>query len=54
MVAAINNIGHVMGLRTIAEFVENDAIREALCALGVDYRKVMVGKPLPAVALLEF
>ena len=55
MVAAINNIGHVMGLRTIAEFVENDAIRDALCALGVDYSQGYgIGKPLPAAALLEF
>lgn len=37
MVEAINRIGHVMGMRTIAEFVENDAIREKVCALGVDY-----------------
>ena len=37
MVAAINDIGHVMGLQTIAEYVENDAIHEKLRAIGVDY-----------------
>jgi EAL domain-containing protein (putative c-di-GMP-specific phosphodiesterase class I) len=37
MVEAINGIGHVMGIRTIAEFVENDAIRERLTRIGVDY-----------------
>ena len=37
MVAAINNIGHVMGIKTIAEFVENSAILERLRELGVDY-----------------
>lgn len=37
MVIAINNIGHVMGLRTVAEFVENQAIRERLRSLGVDF-----------------
>ena len=37
MVAAINNIGHVMGILTIAEFVENKAILERLRELGVDY-----------------
>lgn len=34
---AINQIGHVMGLQTIAEFVENDAILEKLKELGIDY-----------------
>jgi diguanylate cyclase (GGDEF)-like protein len=37
MVEAINGIGHVMGMRTIAEFVENQAIRDKLVAIGVDY-----------------
>jgi EAL domain-containing protein (putative c-di-GMP-specific phosphodiesterase class I) len=37
MVAAINNIGHVMGIKTIAEFVENSAILDRLRELGVDY-----------------
>jgi diguanylate cyclase (GGDEF)-like protein/PAS domain S-box-containing protein len=37
MVASINNIGHVMGIKTIAEFVENSAILDRLRELGVDY-----------------
>ncbi|MBT9614288.1 MAG: EAL domain-containing protein [Burkholderiales bacterium] len=37
MVEAINAIGHVMGLKTIAEYVENDAIRDKLVTIGVDY-----------------
>ncbi len=37
MVEAINQIGHVMGIRTIAEFVENDAILDRLRAIGVDF-----------------
>ena len=37
MVEAINDIGHVMGLQTIAEYVENDAIRNKLASIGVDY-----------------
>ncbi|MEJ2406684.1 MAG: EAL domain-containing protein, partial [Candidatus Thiodiazotropha sp.] len=36
MVDAINRIGKVMNIRTIAEYVENDAIRQRLCSLGVD------------------
>ena len=37
MVEAINHIGHVMNIETIAEFVENDAILDALRRIGVDY-----------------
>lgn len=37
MVEAINHIGHLMNIETIAEFVENDAILEALRRIGVDY-----------------
>ena len=37
MVDSINHIGHVMGRKTIAEFVENEAIRQTLYTLGIDY-----------------
>ena len=37
MVEAINRIGHLMGIQTVAEFVESDAILQTLTALGVDY-----------------
>jgi EAL domain-containing protein (putative c-di-GMP-specific phosphodiesterase class I) len=37
MVEAINSIGHVMNIKTIAEFVENDEILETLQRIGVDY-----------------
>ena len=37
MVRAINDIGHLIGARTIAEFVESDKILERLAGLGVDY-----------------
>lgn len=37
MVASINDIGHVMNLKTVAEFVENDQLKTLLLALGVDY-----------------
>lgn len=37
MVAAICQLGHVMGLKMIAEFVENEAIARAVQELGVDY-----------------
>ena len=37
MVASINQVGHVMGLKTIAEFVETDAVLEKLREMGVDF-----------------
>lgn len=37
MVEAINNIGHVMGLKTIAEFVESVTVLNKLKDVGVDY-----------------
>ncbi|MBW4682197.1 MAG: PAS domain S-box protein [Microcoleus vaginatus WJT46-NPBG5] len=37
MVEAINRIGHVMGLKTIAEFVSDEIILEKIKSLGVDY-----------------
>jgi EAL domain-containing protein (putative c-di-GMP-specific phosphodiesterase class I) len=36
IVEAINRIGHVVGLKTIAEFVEDEATRQALVEIGVD------------------
>ena len=37
MVKSINEIGHIMGLQTIAEYVENDAIKNELLAMQIDY-----------------
>ena len=37
MVESINQVGHVMHIRTIAEFVEDAATLEALREIGVDY-----------------
>jgi diguanylate cyclase (GGDEF)-like protein/PAS domain S-box-containing protein len=37
LVDAFNRIGHAMGLETVAEYVDNEATRERLAALGVDY-----------------
>jgi diguanylate cyclase (GGDEF)-like protein len=48
MVKSINEMGHVMGKKTIAEFVENDAILAGLRKLGVDYAQGYgVGSPRP-------
>ena len=37
MVKSINEIGHVMGKKTIAEFVENDKVLAILQDIGIDY-----------------
>jgi diguanylate cyclase (GGDEF)-like protein/PAS domain S-box-containing protein len=37
MVQAVHEIGHVMGLKTIAEYVENETLRQRLIEMGVDY-----------------
>ncbi len=37
MVRAINEIGHVMGLKTIAEYVENERIYAKAEGVGIDY-----------------
>lgn len=37
MVQSINTIGHQMGLKTIAEFVESQEILEVLKGMGIDY-----------------
>ena len=46
LVNAINEIGHVMNKKTIAEYVENEQILEALTELKVDYvQGYYLGKP---------
>ncbi len=46
MVQSINEIGQVMGKKTIAEFVENDEILEVLRQIGVDYAQGYgIGRP---------
>lgn len=48
VVKSINEIGHVMGKQTIAEFVENDDILERLREIGVDYGQGFgIEKPHP-------
>ncbi len=48
MVESINSVGHVMGKKTIAEFVENEEILAKLSELGVDYAQGYgIAKPVP-------
>ncbi len=47
MVKSINDVGHIMGKKTIAEFVENEQIFNLLNELGVDYAQGYgIGKPV--------
>ena len=48
MVEAVHRIGHIMGLKTIAEWVESDAIVHRLRYIGVDYGQgYALGYPRP-------
>ncbi|MET0045324.1 MAG: GGDEF domain-containing phosphodiesterase, partial [Candidatus Thiodiazotropha sp. 6PLUC3] len=54
MVDAINRIGHIMGLETIAEFVENSEIHERLREIGVDFvQGYGICRPFPIDQLLS-
>ena len=53
MVHSINEIGKVMGKKTIAEFVESEGILKKLKKIGIDYAQGFhIGKPQPIENLL--
>jgi EAL domain-containing protein (putative c-di-GMP-specific phosphodiesterase class I) len=53
MVEAINRIGHLLGLETIAEYVESEAILARVAALGVDLvQGFALGRPRPVAELV--
>ena len=53
MVKSINEIGHLMKLKTIAEFVESDAIKQKVDAIGIDFAQGYgIGKPQPIDKML--
>lgn len=48
MVRSINELGHFLGKRTIAEYVENDAILYQLKDIGLDFAQGYgIGRPMP-------
>ena len=54
MVQSIHQIARVLGMKTIAEFVENDVILEKIAKIGVDYIQGNgVAKPFPISELLD-
>ncbi|MGK0396502.1 MAG: diguanylate cyclase (GGDEF)-like protein [Candidatus Azotimanducaceae bacterium] len=53
VVKSINEIGHFMGKKTIAEFVEDDEVLEILREIGVDFAQGYgIGKKIPITELL--
>lgn len=55
MVKSINEISQIMGMNTIAEFVENDEIKGMLRELGVNYvQGYGIEKPQPLKDLLGY
>ena len=53
LVKSINDIGHIMGKKTIAEFVDSEAVLEKLGEIGVDFvQGHAIGKPRPLSELL--
>lgn len=54
MVDSINQIGHVAGMQTVAEYVENAAICEKLRRLGVDFAQGYgIARPEPLHYLVQ-
>ncbi|EGG99257.1 Sensory box/GGDEF family protein [gamma proteobacterium IMCC2047] len=48
MVKSINEMAHLMGKETIAEYVESAAIQEKLTEIGIDYLQgYHIEKPIP-------
>jgi len=54
MVKSMHEVGHSLGLKTIAEYVENDAIFDQLKQIGIDYAQgYAIEKPMPLHQLLS-
>ena len=52
MVKSINEMGHLLGKKTVAEFVEDEAALELLRAVKVDYvQGYAFGRPIPMVSM---
>lgn len=54
IVSSINDIGHRLGMLTVAESVEDEETLQALHSLGVDYAQgYVIGRPMPLEQFLE-
>ncbi|MEB4593572.1 EAL domain-containing protein, partial [Candidatus Thiothrix sp. Deng01] len=48
MVRSVNQVGHLMGVKVIAEYVENERVIQILREIGVDYGQGYgISKPIP-------
>ena len=53
IVESVNSIAHAMGMRTVAEYVENQEIYDILKKIGVDYAQgYHISKPMPLDKIL--
>ncbi len=54
VVEALHHIGRVMGIKTVAESVENEAILAALMLVGVDFAQGFhLGRPMPMLEAMS-
>ncbi|MDD5392308.1 MAG: EAL domain-containing protein [Thiothrix sp.] len=54
MVRSVNQVGHLMGVQVIAEYVENDRIIQILRDIGVDYGQGYgISKPIPLDEVIQ-
>jgi diguanylate cyclase (GGDEF)-like protein/PAS domain S-box-containing protein len=54
MVESVNNIGHIMGIQTVAEFVENEAVLKKVRQLHIDFAQgYHVGMPVSLKDMLQ-
>ena len=54
LVESINQVGHILGIETIAEYVETDAIGQKLRNIGVDYLQGFgIATPRPVPEMLD-
>lgn len=54
LVSSVNQIGHVVGMQTIAEFVETKEIEDRLMQIGIDFAQGYgIARPEPFNAMLD-
>lgn len=52
IVKSIHDVAKAVGMRTVAEYVETEAVRDALKLLGIDYvQGYAIARPMPLLAL---